>query len=307
MLGKLNGFISQHGHAAWTSVNTLRRQPLATSMTVLVIAVSLVLPAFFWMLADNMSRLVENWQSKGHISIYLKASSSPADESELLAKVRETSGVGEVTLRTSAEALAELQQQEGMQDVMRYLADNPLPAVIDVIPASDYNTPEKMEELYSRLKSYSHVEDVKLDMQWVNRLHAILHFVHRLAQGLLLLLASAVILIVGNTMRFAIHKRNEEIKVLKLIGAKDAYILRPFLYIGVFYGLAGALVAMILIQVLMYLVMMVVNQLAEAYQMHFTLIGLSLYQIIIFIGAAIFLGWFGASLSVRRQLVSIEP
>lgn len=307
MLGKLKGLIAYHRHAAWMSVNTLCRQPLATSMTVLVIAVSLVLPAFFWMLADNMSRLAENWQSSGHISIYLKSPLSPADESAMLMRVRETSGVGQVTLRSAAEGLAELQQQEGMQDVMRYLPDNPLPAVMDVIPALDINTPEKMEQLYLQLKSYPHVEDVKLDMQWVNRLHAILHFVHQVAQGLLLLLASAVILIVGNTMRFAIHKRNEEIKVLKLIGAKDAYILRPFLYTGVLYGLAGALLAVLLIQVLMFILTLVVNPLAAAYQMHFALVGLSFYQVLWMILAAVFLGWFGASVSVRRQLASIEP
>lgn len=307
MLGKLKSLIAYHRHAAWMSVNTLCRQPLATSMTVLVIAVSLVLPAFFWMLADNMSRLAENWQSSGHISIYLKSPLSPDDESAMLMQVRETPGVGQVTLRSAAEGLAELQQQEGMQDVMRYLPDNPLPAVMDVIPALDINTPEKMEQLYLQLKSSPHVEDVKLDMQWVNRLHAILHFVHQVAQGLLLLLASAVILIVGNTMRFAIHKRNEEIKVLKLIGAKDAYILRPFLYTGVLYGLAGALLAVLLIQVLMFILTLVVNPLAAAYQMHFALVSLSFYQVLWMILAAVFLGWFGASLSVRRQLASIEP
>lgn len=307
MLGNLEGWLAYHRHAAWMSLQGLYRQPLATSMIVLVIAVSLVLPAIFWMLADNMSRLSDNWKQSGHITIYIKTPLSAADEEAMLMHVRETAGVGQVTLRSAAEGLLELQQQEGMQDVVQYLPDNPLPAVMDVVPSLDMNTPEKMEQLYLQLKSYPSVEDVKLDMQWVNRLHAILHFVNQLAQGLMILLASAVILIIGNTLRFAIQKRNDEIKVLKLIGAQDAYILRPFLYTGVWYGLAGALFAILMINILMIILTLVVNQLASAYQMHFALAGLTLRQMALIVLSAVALGWVGASLSVRRQLASIEP
>jgi cell division transport system permease protein len=307
MLEAIKAWMTYHVHAGLISLKGLCRQPLATGMTVLVIAVSLVLPALFWMLADNMSRVAENWQHSGHISIYLKLPLSTTDETAMLERVRETAGVGDATLSSAADGLAELQQQEGMQDVMRYLPDNPLPAVIEVVPALEVNTPEKMEALYSILKSYPNVDDIKLDMQWVNRLHAILNFVNQLAQGLLLLLGTAVILIIGNTMRFTIQKKNEEIKVLKLIGAKDAYIIRPFLYTGVWYGLAGALFAVFIIHLLMMMLSMVVTPLAAAYQMHFALEGLSLRQMALMIFSAIVLGWFGASLSVRRQLAIIEP
>ena len=307
MLAKMRAWLSYHVQAGLTSLNYLCRQPIATIMTVLVIAVSLVLPALFWVLTDNMERLTKNWQRGGHISLYLKSPISSADELALLSRVRETSGVGLATLKSSAEGLLELQQQEGMQDIMRYLPENPLPSLIDVIPGLEINTPTKLEQLYLRLKAYPQIEQAKIDMQWANRLHAIINFMANLARGLMVLLAVAVVLIVGNTMRLAVLNRNEEIKVLKLIGAKNSFIIRPFIYAGVWYGLAGAVFAVLLVNIFMLSLTLVVNQLAALYQMHYSLAGLSTRQMGLITLSAIILGWIGASLSVKRQLTAIEP
>ena len=302
----LKGFLNHHLQAARTSLNFLCRTPLATMMTVLVIAITLVLPALFWVFTDNMEQLTANWQRGGHVSLYLAPSLPSADEVALLVRVRGTVGVGHASLKSAAEGLSELQQQEGMQDIMNYLPDNPLPAVIDVVPALDVDTPEKMEQLYLQLKSYPSVEQAKLDMQWVTRLYALLGFVSTLAHGLMLLLAFAVVLIIGNTLRLAIHNRYDEIQVLKLIGAKDSYILRPFLYAGIWYGLAGSIVAALLVNIIMLSLTVAANQLAAVYQMHYSLVGLSIRQLSLMILSAIILGWFGAYLSVKRQLSVIE-
>ena len=165
----------------------------------------------------------------------------------------------------------------------------------------------KLEQLYLQLKSYPQVDQAKLDIQWINRLQAILGFIDSLAHGLMILLALAVILIIGNTLRLAIHNRHEEIQVLKLVGAKDSFIIRPFLYSGVWYGLAGAIFAVLLVNIFMLSLTLVVNQLAAAYEMHYSLVGLSLRQILLLVLSATILGWLGACLSVKKQLANIEP
>ncbi len=307
MLTKLRRLVAHHLQAALTSFKTLCGKPLATLMTVLVIAITLVLPALFGVMSDNMHQLITKWQNGGHISLYLKAPLSSADELAVLSRVQKTSGVDRAILTSSAEGLAELQKQEGMQDIMRYLPENPLPAVIDVTPETDLNTPEKIEQLYSQLKSYPQVEQAKLDMQWIKRLQAILGFIDTLAHGLILLLALVVILVIGNTLRLAIHNRHEEIQVLKLIGAKDSFIIRPFLYAGIWYGLVGALFAVLLVNIFMLSLTLVVNQLAAAYDMHYSLAGLSIRQIGLLVVSASILGWLGALLSVKKQLANIEP
>lgn len=307
MLKAMRALLAYHVQAALSSFNALCRKPFATIMTVLVIAITLVLPALFWVMSDNMQQLTKSWERGGHISLYLKSSLPSSEEIRLLSRVRSTSGVAHATLKSAAEGLAELQQQEGMQDVMRYLSENPLPAAIDVVPALDVNSPEKLQQLYLQLKSYPQVEQAKLDMEWVKRLQAILGFVAKFAQGLMILLACAVVLVISNTLRLAIHNRHEEIQVLKLIGAKDSFIVRPFLYAGIWYGLAGAIFAVLLVNIFMLSLTLVANQLAAVYQMHYSLVGLSTYQMFLLVLSAIILGWLGARVSVKRQLSAIEP
>lgn len=307
MLDKMRALLSYHLQAASSSLNLLCRKPLATMMTVVVIAIALTLPTLFWVFTDNLDQLTTGWQRGSHISLYLKSPLSLGEESSFLEQIRATEGVGHVSLKSAAEGLAELQQQEGMHDIMRYLPENPLPAVVDVVPALAINSPAQIEELFNRLKSLPQVEQAKLDMEWINRLHAILGFVSKIAHGLIALLASAVVLIVGNTLRLAIHNRHEEIQVLKLIGATDPYIARPFLYSGIWYSLAGAILAVLLVNIFMLSLAVAVKQLASAYQMHYPIMCLSVKQAYLLVFVSTILGWLGARLSVKRQLASIEP
>lgn len=296
-----------HLQAATQSFNLLCRKPLGTMMTVIVIAIALALPALFWVFSDNFSRLTAGWQRGGHISLYLKPSLSQEEQIKVLDKVQHTEGVGQATLKSSTEGLTELTQQEGMHDIMQYLPENPLPSVIRIMPSLAMDSPAKMDLLARQLDNVPEIELVKLDMEWISRLHAILGFAANLANALIALLALAVVLIIANTLRLAIRNRQEEIQVLKLIGATDAFILRPFLYSGIWYGLVGAVFAVFLVNIFMLSLGFAVNQLAVVYQMHYPLTGLSMRQILLLVSFAIILGWLGARLSVKRQLASIEP
>lgn len=307
MLKKVSAYLAFHFHAAITSLNFLCRRPLATGMTIIVIAITLALPTLFWVFNDNLAQLTANWQRGGHISLYLKMPITAKDEAAFLEHVRTTAGVGNATLKTADEGLTELETQEGMQDIRRYLPENPLPSVIEVVPALDISTPAKLEQLFDQLKANPQVDQAKLDMQWIQRLHAILGFVAKTADGLVILLALAVVLIIGNTLRLAIHNRHEEIQILKLIGATDPYIIRPFLYSGIWYGLGGAVLAVLFVNIFILSLVLAVNQLAEVYQMHYSILGLTILQILLLIGSATVLGWIGARLSVKSQLASIEP
>lgn len=276
-------------------------------MTVVVIAIALALPALFWVFSDNLTHLTADWQRSGHISLYLQPGLTDVEQKRILKAVQTTQGVGSATLKSSQAGLAELVEQEGMHDIMQYLPENPLPAVINVSPALTVDSPAKLDLLSRQLRSLSQIADAKVDMEWIGRLHAILGVVAKVANALLALLALAVLLIIGNTLRLAIQNRQEEIQILKLVGATDPFILRPFLYSGIWYGLAGALVAVFLVNIFILSLGLVVNQLAVVYQMHYPLSGLSIRQILLLVLFAIILGWLGARLSVKRQLASIEP
>lgn len=307
MLKKAQLSLAYHFQSISQSLNLFSRKPFATMMTIIVIGIALALPALFWVLTDNITRQMGGWQKGGRISLYLKLAMTKEEQTTLLKKIQGTQGVGQVTLITAEDGLNQLTKQEGMHDIMRYLPENPLPAVIEVIPSLSIDSKAKLDLLSRQLQSYPHVEQAKLDMEWISRLSVVLGFVTKLANTLLALLALAVVLIIGNTLRLAIHNRHEEIQILKLIGATDSFILRPFLYTGVLYGLAGALVAVLLVNIFILSLGMAVNRLVVVYQMHYPLTGLSIRQILLLVIFAIILGWIGALLSVKRQIASIEP
>lgn len=307
MLKNLRAQGAYHLQAATNSFNFLCRRPLATMMTVIVIAIALTLPALFWVFTDSLGQLTVDWQRGGHISLYLKPALTSSEQTKVLTEIQAVDGVGQAILKSPEEGMQEMQKQEGMQDIMRYLPENPLPAVIEVIPTLAVKTPLEVDQLFARLKNLPQVEQGKLDIQWLTRLHAILGFAAKAAHALMALLACSVVLIVGNTLRLAIHNRQEEIKVLKLIGATDAFIVRPFLYSGIWYGLVGAIFAVLLVNIFMLSIAVALQELASSYQMHYPLMGLSVKQAYLIVVAAIVLGWLGARLSVRRQLASIEP
>lgn len=307
MLRRLGRVTYSHIQAMNNSLNWLYSRPFATTMTVFVIAIALTLPALFLTFNENIKQLTRNWQRTGQLSLYLKPTLSLADEIAFLAIVQATPGVGKATLKSPSDALKELQEQEGMRDILRYLPENPLPTVIDILPAASINTADKMQQLFLHLKSYEQVEQGKLDMQWINRLYAILDFIRKTANALMVLLALAVILIIGNTLRLAIHTRQEEIRVLKLIGASDAFIARPFLYSGIWYGLISAVLAIIFVKIFMLSLAVAIQELAQVYQIHFPRQSLSLTQAFQLCATAILLGWLGACLAVKKQLSLITP
>lgn len=307
MLKRLRIRALHHQHAVALSFQTLVKAPIASTLTILVIAIALLLPALLWVSTHHLKQLTQSWQQEGRISLYLQLNLSSIQQEDVLNIVKSKPMVGDAKLISPAEGLALLQQQEGMDDIIRHLPHNPLPAVIEVTPALSYSAPLDLEHLYTELKALPQVEQAKLDKQWVSRLHALLGLMQDSSDALLGLLAIAVLLIVGNTLRLMIQNRHEEIQVLKLVGATDAYIMRPFLYTGIWYGMIAAVVALIFLQLLIFCLLIVLNQLAYFYELHLPSMNLSIAQMCLFILFAGFLGWLGANLSVKRQLASIEP
>lgn len=303
----LRRFLAQHREALSGSIMMYRDAPLATLMTFMVIAVALTLPALFWLLSLNVKHLTASWQEGQRIELYLKPGASVLLQNEVLRRVRDAEGVARATLISPEEGLAALQQQEGLNGVALFLESNPLPAVIEIVPDEVVDEPEKLVTLMNVLKSEKDVEQVKLDMQWVTKLYAILGFLSALAKSLMLLLGFAVIMIIGSTLRLAIERRHQEIQVLKLIGATDAYIARPFLYAGLWYGLGGALIALLLVGLFVSSLMSVLNELVMLYHIQHLSLSYSAFEVGLFILFAVCLGLFGALLSVRRQLSLIEP
>ena len=126
-----------------------------------------------------------------------------------------------------------------------------------------------------------------------------------LALGALLVLG--VVLILGNTIRLAIESRREEIVVVKLVGGSNAFVRRPFLYTGLWYGVGGGVLASVLVAASLWFLAGPVNRLADLYQSSFQLAGLGIMGALNLVLLSAALGLVGAWLAVTRHLSEIEP
>lgn len=299
--------LSRHAQAIDSCMKTLRTTPWTTAVTVVVLAVTLILPVLFWLLMGHLKPLTNEWREGNEIALYLKSPLSSTDETALLARVRQTEGVAKVMFMSAEASLNELEQQEGMQDIRRYLPENPLPSVINVMPSGALDTSEKLEQLFQTLKNYPQVEQAKLNRDWSNRLYALLGFMTYLTWLLGGLFGLMVVFIIRNLLRLAAQEHHEEIKVLKLIGATDGFIIRPFLYTGICLGAVGALLAFLGVHLVLFGLSHALHALISSGFGVPLVVKFSLIDALRFVGFGMLLGWLGAYLPLKRQLASIEP
>jgi len=210
-----------------------------------------------------------------------------------------------VELISKDQGLLEFRRTTGLDDVLKYLSDNPLPTVIVVLPRDSAAT--TLPLLRERLSALPEVEEAVLDMAWVQRLSALVSLSERGVLVFGTLLALAVLMVVGNTIRLLIENRRDEIVVAKLVGATDAWVRRPFLYTGAWFGLLGGLIAWVLVQISLLLLSQPVDQLAKLYDSQFEVTGLGFVGSLLMILVSILLGLLGAWLAVGRHLKEVEP
>ncbi|HET7395047.1 MAG TPA: permease-like cell division protein FtsX [Gammaproteobacteria bacterium] len=285
----------------------LYRKPVATGMTVAVIGISLALPASLLVLVQNVKQVSGSWQGAARISLFLKQGLSDRVVQQAAAATRSTEGVTGLQIISADQALAEFKNRSGFGDALTLLGDNPLPAVLVVQPDAAHSTPETANQLGKTLAKLPQVDRVRLDVQWLRRLQAILDILGRAVLVIGCLLGLAVILIVGNTIRLDIEGRRTEIEVSKLIGATDRFIRRPFLYYGAGYGFTGGVLAWVLVTVSLALLGGPVSRLAGLYGSDFSLTGAGFSGALMLLAGGAVLGWLGAWLAVARHLRDIEP
>ncbi len=295
-----------HLQALVSTLGQLVRQPFNSLLTALVIGIALALPAGLHLMIDNLGQVVEGWKGSTRISLFLTLETATSEAEALAKRLGARTELETVTHVAPADSLAEFEQHSGMSDLLDLLERNPLPSLLVLTPRSDLD-PVAMQALLTDLQALPEVELAQLDMAWVKRLHAMLAIGQRGVVLLGALLGLAVLVVVGNTIRLGIQNRREEILVTKLIGATNAFIRRPFLYMGVWYGLLGGLMALALVALALHLLAAPVGELALLYQSDFVLHNVTPLQgLLVVVGGAL-LGLVGSWVAVGRHLSAIEP
>jgi cell division transport system permease protein len=281
--------------------------PLAAFMTMAVIAIALALPLLLNVFLQNTRTATANWNQVFDISVYLDKKAAGTRVQALAKQLRSRADVAAVRVITADEALLQFRRASGFGNALDALRDNPLPDTLVVTPALGASTPAGTEGLRRAIAATADVQAVQIDTEWVQRLYTMLDILRRIIWLTGALLGLGVVLVVGNTIRLDILNRRAEIEVMKLVGATDGFARRPFLYSGVWYGLGGGLLALILVTVAVGMLAKPVETLAGLYGSQFRLSGLGLDLGAAVLGVSIGLGWFGSWLAATRHIRAIEP
>ncbi|MBB1426159.1 MULTISPECIES: permease-like cell division protein FtsX [Shewanella] len=305
--GRIVMFFIRHVQQGMSSMGELWRSPVSSIMTMAVLGVSLSLPAALQVLVKNAENITQSWNSAAEISLFINKGRSEQSIQSLLSRIKAFREVESVTYISRDQALEEFQRLSGFGEALSYLDENPLPAVVTVTPSLKYSSPSGARELLVKLERESEVNFGRLDIEWLERLQALLKLLEKTVLAIAALLVLAVVLVIGNTIRLAIMNRRTEIEVMKLVGATEAFIQRPFLYTGIWYGVIGGILAWLIINLLVWYLDGALAELLGLYGSELTIQSLSFSELIKLVLLASFLGWLGSYLSVRQHLRSIEP
>lgn len=297
---------TEHTRVFFFSLGKLWQNPLGTLLTAVVIGITLALPAGLDVLLKNVRAVSYSWEGTLQASLFLKDAVTPERGSALAEEIRARPGVSQANYISREQSLAEFRELSGFGEALDTLDENPLPAVIIVSPRREQSR-SQVSQLMNDLGKLPEVELAKLDQKWLERLYAILEIIGRGITLISAVLALAVIVVVGNTIRLDIENRREEIVVMKLIGAPNSFIRRPFLYTGLWYGFAGSLIALIFVQGTLLALSGPSRRLANLYDSGFAISGPSFSSVLLMFAAGILLGWAGAFWTVTRHLGKIEP
>jgi cell division transport system permease protein len=234
-------------YALREALAAIRRTPLLTTLSVIAIAFALFVIGLFGLTAFNIRRAIEKVEEKVEIVAYLTDEATEAQAAAAQQEVRALAQVQQVRYVTKTEALATaMAELEEFKDVYGDLEGNPLPASFEVSLKAGNRSPDEVERVAKRIQAYPFVEDVRYGRDWLNTIYML----RRIAAGVAMVIGGAFALVaaivIATAVRITVFARREEISIMRLVGATDGFVQRPFLIEGVVSGLVGGVLAAVL-------------------------------------------------------------
>jgi cell division transport system permease protein len=296
----MTGWLGQHRAALGLTLQRLVMSPFATLLTVLVIGVALALPASLYVALNNVASLAVRLSGAPEITLFLSGDTSAAKAKDLEAKLKQRSDLKSVRFISRDQALKDLSTRSGVADVVATLGTNPLPDAFTLAPKD--TDPETLEQIRAEVAKLPGVARAKLDSAWAQRLTALLALGRDFVTLLAGLLGMALVAVSFNTIRLQVMAQRDEIEVSRLLGATDAFVRRPYLYLGILQGVIGAVLAWGILTGATIFLDTRVAAVASAYGSTFQLQGLMLADAGKLIALSGALGLVGAWLAATQHL-----
>jgi len=300
----MNYWLTAHGNACRLALRRLAAAPLNTLLSVLGIGIALALPAAVYLMLAHAGTLAQGRPATPQLTVFLAIDADRKAAQAVAAKLKAEPAVAGTELLAREETLARMKASGGLADAIGVLPKNPFPDAIVVTPADD--APAALEQLAATVRQWRDVEHVQVDADWARRLAALVRLAKTGMLLLAVLLGIGLLAIVFNTIRLQALTRRDEVEVSRLLGATDGFIRRPFLWHGTLLGLAGGLIAWLIVAAAILWLRLPVAELASLYGVDFMPALPGLRETAAMLGAAALLGWLGAALSIGQHLRHME-
>jgi len=277
-------------------------------MTALVLGVAMLLPLGLFVTVDNLRALDLQTEGWGAVTVFLRPGLEKAQTMALVDQILQAYPA-EVIAVSPEQGMEEFRQSSGFGQALDLFEENPLPWVLQVTLAlsEGQGTGEQISEdrvgaLTAWLGRQEGVDSVQVDFKWLRRLAGLLALGDAFVSVLTALFSLAVVVVVANTIRLDVANRAHEIEVLHLVGASNGFVRQPFLYLGFWYGVLGALLALLLLSLCLVYLAQPLERLLDAYGSPFVVSGLGPQEglLVLLVGGV--LGLLGAWLAVQRFL-----
>ena len=298
-------YLSLHLESARNAARHFIRQPLATLLILLMLAIAMTLPLALYLGVQSGQAVLGKLNEAPQITLYMELSADEVDNEAVKTLLAEDARISKSEFIGKQKGLQELQQSMGAQDLVSMLDDNPLPDVFIVTPDAG-TAPEAMQILQQDLSELPMVETARLDTEWMQTLYQINAFLHRIFWFLAITLSVAFVLVAHNTIRLQILSRKEEIEITKLLGAPASFIRRPFLYQAAWQSLLSAAISIGLCAWLMRASQPLINQIFRPYGLNIEWRFFHAWEILMVLAVVTALGISGAWLATQQHLLSFK-
>ncbi len=306
----MTSYFIRHLQVFFATLGDMARSPAATVNTVLIIAISMLLPCLLYVFVKSSESLSETWQGRPQISVFLQKDVDDSAAQLIFQEIQLHPDIELAEFVSPEQALEEfrlLSNSATYEQELAFLGSNPLPPSIVLMPNKAAARSAPLEALKNQLSKIEGIETIRLDLAWTERFSAILAVITRAGILLSILLGLALVLIVGNTIKLLIHNRRDEIEISKLVGGTNSFVRRPFLYYGSALGFLGACTTLLLLLVTSGLIEDPLSTLASMYQQQSLLHKLTVQEAVFILLTGTLLGWLAARWSVALHLWRIRP
>jgi cell division transport system permease protein len=296
----MNTWLAQHSQALHLVISRLRESLFGNLFIALTIAVSLTLPIIMYLVLTSFSGLVGSIKNDSHMSLFLTTDATPTMADSIHNTLATHAAIKQFQFISKEAALKQLANDSQNESIIQTLDKNPLPDAFFIEPVELESA--AINQLKTDLSQLDGVEAIQIDHAWLKRLNYLLALGGNALWVLAMLLGFAIFAVIGNTIRMQVLTQQQEIEVSQLIGATHSFIRRPFLYSGAIYGLAGALLALVITSCVILLFNLSVASLAAEYQADFSLRLPNFATLFITCLSAILLGLVSAYITVSKSL-----